>query len=232
MSSPVIFERKPSAEVKRKRSVMVDGFEWPAFDHNPAGARHKMASGLPALDLTVELCERHRTVVQAGGNVGVWPVRLAKWFTRVLTFEPTPETFHCLRRNVVRHLGAGTCVEMYPSALGSYVGTVMMRPSVSAGTWRVMDRDAKVEGLVEVPITTIDAAQLTDCDAIILDIEGHEVEALRGAAETIARCHPVIHVEMLPRSADRIASHIAALGYRLARSHGGDRIYEYIGARR
>ena len=61
MSSPVIFERKPSAEVKRKRSVMVDGFEWPCFDHNPDGARAEIVSGLPGtwrvdeVDGTVEV---------------------------------------------------------------------------------------------------------------------------------------------------------------------------------
>jgi FkbM family methyltransferase len=46
-----------------------------------------------------------------------------------------------------------------------------------------------------VPLWTIDELKPRDCQFIKLDIEGMEVEALRGAAATIDRFRPILYVE-------------------------------------
>jgi FkbM family methyltransferase len=201
------------------------GIWWPAFDHNPAAAHAEIVKGLGAVDVIAELCVQRRTVFQAGGNVGLWPERLSRSFKRVLTFEPVPATFKCLERNT----RGRDNIERFRSALGSEVGEARMRPSRSAGTWRVELSD---DGTYEVPMTTVDSARCTDVDAMALAVEGHEVAVLRGAAETIARCRPIILVEELPRAASAIQAHLRSLGYRMVRAYGRDRIYEYEGARR
>jgi FkbM family methyltransferase len=211
-----VAQQKPAIRVR-------NGMYWPAFDHNPEGGYRELMKGIGAVDVLVSLCDTKRVVFQAGGHVGLWPMRLARAFKTVYTFEPTPATYLCLKRNTVNtrnivHMG---------SALGATVGVAKMRPTQSVGTWRVDDK----EGYFEVPQTTIDAAQCREVDAIVLDIEGFEVEALKGAAETIAACHPIILVEELPRAADGIRTHMRDLGYKLVREFGRDRIYEFVGNR-
>jgi len=209
-------------EVMRKPEIRLRNGMWiPAFDHKPEAAYRSLQSGMPDLETTINMCERKRTVFQAGGNIGLWPIRLARSFNKVFTFEPVPATFRCLERNT---RGVSNIFK-FPSALGAEQVVLKMRPSVSAGSWRV---DTK-EGTFEVPQTTIDSAQRADVDVIILDIEGYEVEALKGAAKTIERCKPLIHVEELPRAQEAIRAHMRSIGYRLARDYHRDRVYEWEG---
>lgn len=135
-----------------------------------------------SVEWAIAQCPQRRTVVQAGGNVGLWPARLAQDFWRVLTFEPDDASRACLVRNVP------PSVEVYEAALGDQMGRCAIAHR-SLGSHQVVDGDT-------VPVTTIDAFYLSDLDFLQLDVEGHEWHALRGAAETVARCHPLIQVEL------------------------------------
>jgi FkbM family methyltransferase len=66
---------------------------------------------------------------------------------------------------------------------------------------------------VNVPVIAIDSLNLKHVRAIVLDIEGYEPEALRGAIKTIARDHPVIMAELLPKSQGEIEQALASMGY-------------------
>jgi hypothetical protein len=46
-----------------------------------------------------------------------------------------------------------------------------------------------------VPCIPLDAFGLTDVDFLCLDVEGYELAALRGAEQTLHRCHPVVMLE-------------------------------------
>lgn len=203
----------PSAEVFRHP---VAGLWWPVADGNPITAWQWVAPRIKDSDKAVSLCRRRRTCIQAGGYVGVWPMHLAKSFDRVLTFEPMPGCFEACRRNC-----EGLDVEVRNTALGAHAGrAVPLMPRGTAGSWRI-----DPEGSMTTYLDTIDSFGMTDCDAIILDVEGYEVEALKGAAETIARCKPVIQVEELDRSAAEIREHLKAIGYRLAARVRKDGVY-------
>lgn len=185
---------------------------WPDYDHSPEKCFAAVQRGLYDMDIAVGLCRKRKVCVQAGGHAGFWPLRLASLFRVVYSFECEPVLFQCLKRNV----SVAKNIVIGDLALGAFVGAVRMRGSVSAGSWRI-----DPEGQFPVRQTTIDALNLSSCDAIFLDIEGYEVEALRGAASTIGKFYPVIHVEELPRSRKAIRSHLTKLGYRLhARVHG------------
>ena len=44
-------------------------------------------------------------------------------------------------------------------------------------------------------VMTIDDLKLNCCDLIVLDVEGSELDALKGAKSTIERFHPVVMLE-------------------------------------
>ena len=80
-----------------------------------------------------------------------------------------------------------------------------------------------------VPVMAIDQLALPACDLIMLDIEGDELPALRGAVQTINRYRPVIVAEDkgLGHRKGVVFGDISAwlcneLGYRSAGMHGND----------
>lgn len=181
------------------------GMWWPVADRDPASAWRFVAKRADDSSKAVRLCRKRRTCVQAGGYVGLWPRALAKSFQRVLTFEVMPGMYEACRRNC-EALGN---VTVSNKGLGAVAGPAPLMPTSTAGSWRI-----DPEGPLAADLITVDSLGLTDCDAIILDVEGYEVEALKGAAETIARCSPVIQVEELVRSAAAIRAHLTSIGYR------------------
>lgn len=155
----------------------------------------------------------HRVVVQAGGCVGLWPFALSKMFAHVYTFEPEPTNFHYLKTNVA----ACPNVSAARSALGDERrGVSLARTRAQAGLWRV-------DGDGEIPMIPLDDVMgAAPVDAIVLDVEGFEVPALRGAAQVIRAHRPLLWFEFLQHT-DAIAGVLAGYGYTTpARAIGGD----------
>lgn len=183
------------------------GMFWPNYDHKPEACYSRVTKRVRDLDVMIKRLpsERRRTVIQAGGHAGVWPKYLARVFKKVYTFEPEPALYQCLQRNVT-----APNVQLSAFALGDTCTSVKLRPHVSAGSWRV---DA-IEGTLLVNQITIDALGLAYVDAIVLDVEGYEVNVLTGARGTIAQYKPIIMVEELDRSRQAIRHMLTSLGYR------------------
>ena len=77
---------------------LIDGLWWPDFDVQcRAVVIDECAAAMP---LVLPLVAEKRVCVQAGGNVGVYPLALSKVFGEVITFEPDEDNFECLHKNV------------------------------------------------------------------------------------------------------------------------------------
>lgn len=135
-----------------------------------------------AIEWAIRNCRQHRTAVQAGGNVGLWPRRLAASFNRVLTFEPDAISLECLIKNVPEN------VVIHPHALGAERGLCHLKHR-SLGSGRVFPGDSTL-------VVTLDELKPKDVDLIAFDVEGYELHALKGAEETIKRWSPMIQVEV------------------------------------
>ena len=159
-----------------------DGLYWPS---NDVETRDSVLSTLGDLDHYVGMCTQRRTAIQAGGNVGVWPKHLAKYFTHVITAEPDALNWACLERNVDE-----PNVRKYQAAFGDVQGTgSVARDPQNCGASAVTPGG-------DFPIITIDSLNVQDCDLLQLDVEGFELPALLGATETIKRCSPLIVLEL------------------------------------
>ena len=200
----------------------IDGLWWPSRDTQ---CRPAVLQFIEDCDTAASYCTQRRTVIQAGGNAGVWPKRLARTFERVVTAEPHPLLWQCLSLNITEDN-----IEAYQAALGSKPGHVGMR---------MCDEDNfgaqyVEEGVGSIPIMRIDDLGIDDCDLICLDIEGYELEALKGAQATIERCHPVIVVEdkglseRYGTSENAIGEWLLRFGYRLADQLNRDKVYTHV----
>lgn len=148
---------------------------------------------LSHLDEVLRRVPGRRVVVQAGGNLGLFPKRLAEDFRTVYTFEPDENLYRATVQNTPE-----PNVIAINAALGCDRTPVSMVCKRRDGSNRAVH-----EGLTHVgpsPGTIrqmlIDDLDLHDCDLIYLDIEGYELNALKGAQATVTRCHPAIAVEI------------------------------------
>lgn len=169
------------------------GWTWPKAD---VGAWAAVFFTLPDLDAAIRLCKKRNTVVQAGGNCGVWPKHLATYFDIVYTFEPDNTNYGALVMNVPE-----VNVVKHRAALGEAPRLVTVN-DYSADNYGAKfiqcDTDASVAHLTltqRAPMMVIDELALPSLDLLVLDIEGYETAALRGAADSILRCKPVVMFE-------------------------------------
>jgi len=161
----------------------IDGLWWPDFDVRCRNA--VVPECAAAMSVVLPLVKEKRVCVQAGGNVGVYPLALAKVFDRVITFEPDEDNWLCLRRNVVL-----PNVMTLEAALGSENGMCgMLRIDTdNCGSHKTLPGTS-------IPVRTIDSLALVQCDLIWLDIEGAEADAINGARATIEKFSPIIVLE-------------------------------------
>jgi FkbM family methyltransferase len=197
------------------------GFYWPA----DVGTKYVHSlKHVKSLDWAIRRCQQKRTAVQAGGNIGLWPRKMAESFQRVITFEPDAISRSCLVKNVPAN------VEVRPEALGETLGWCdLFRQSL--GSHFVISGRA-------IPMVSIDSLGLDDVDLLQLDIEGYEWHALSGARETIAKCHPIIQIEFrgftekYDKSDAEVTGLLYGMGYGPVSSQPGNDVVLEWGAQR
>lgn len=165
------------------------------------------------LDKGISWVKKRSVAVQAGGHIGIFPNHLAKFFDTVATFEPDPVLYECLLLNRAEN------VKSVNAALHVRSEELSFRSSMSGTGAVTPDGDTLVWGI------PLDSSGVTDVNFIHLDVEGHEVQALRGAVALIERCSPVIQLEILPRFKDQIYEYMDSIGYKVVCDACRDHIF-------
>lgn len=172
-----------------------------------------MLNRVTDVDVALRYVRTKGVCIQAGGFIGMWPVRLAKFFERVHTFEPISDLFECLKLNTA-HLPGVQCRNV---ALGPSVGASRIEYRRGGGS-RPGDGD-------EYEHVTIDSLGLSRCDAIYLDVEGQELDVLEGAQRVVERFHPVITVERWPHKDSAVQVWLKKRGYEIMVDVHADQIW-------
>lgn len=191
-----------------------DGLWRPAYDNKLQRVDHLVSD----LEVALPYCKQMRSVIQAGGAYGIWPLKLAKYFELVHSFEPDEINFRCLVKNCFPTVGKWSISK---AALGLEDGTCSFARDVS-------EIDNAGAGYCKsgagVAVVSIDGLpSINDIDLICLDVEGYELFALQGAEQTIAKWLPVIMIEAkeLPQmkaygvTKDSAVHWLCARGYRV-----------------
>jgi FkbM family methyltransferase len=129
-----------------------------------------------------------------GAHVGIYALSLARWVGdegHVYAFEPSPATRGVLEGNIKRN-SFEKRITVVPKGVSDHVTEATFFAADLAGFSRLgkpnPERPENHRSFT-VPITTIDqfcAEQNVRPDWMLIDIEGYEVAALRGARATIA----------------------------------------------
>lgn len=172
--------------MRRPRESIHDGYKvvrddcWPLRDTVCCN----VAYDFKACDAALKRVKKFDLAIQAGGCVGVWPRYLRTYFQKVYTFEPSPENYALMRRNL-----GDMDIRCFNAALYHTVGRCgLLLSDRNCGDDRTMEGN-------DTETVTIDSLEV-EPDLIYLDIQGDEYFALQGARETLKRCSPIIAIEV------------------------------------
>lgn len=132
-------------------------------------------------------------IIDGGANIGLAVLYLKKHFpnAKIVAFEPNPDSFECLKKNVAVNKLEG--VEIYPAALSDKDGTLTFytssdMPSADVGASAVkghVDHYHSTKGeIIEVTVPSKSLSPFMDrrVDLLKLDIEGSEGAVMKEIA--------------------------------------------------
>lgn len=168
------------------------GVDWSALAGSPDALKYNRRE-VPNLIASLAYVPGRTAVVQAGGNLGVFPKVLARVFDTVWTFEPDPLNFALLKQNAPE-----PNIKAYQCALGAASSVCTLSRIRRDGRSNAHEGIVHVDrvGVGRTPVIALDSFDFACIDLVYLDIEGFELHALRGAVDLLARCRPVVVVEL------------------------------------
>jgi FkbM family methyltransferase len=171
--------------------------------------------------------ERTVTFVDVGANYGLYSILGALWNPdlRVVAFEPVPQIYRALRRNVALN-GLEKQVSAHQLALANRSGTATFylpssesRDSEATGTlvadsWQSR-QDSPTIAVETVRFDDFERTHPMKVDLVKIDVEDFEAGVLAGMERTIRRDRPFIVCEILPREHynERTREVVESLGY-------------------
>lgn len=149
-----------------------------------------------------EHIKNYNCVITAGANAGAYTRAYSIRFKKVYAFEPNWLNFYCLSYN-----NPSENVFAFHAGLGEECGTckIVNENKSNMGALRA-------EGCQggDIPMLSIDSLKVNECDLIQLDVEGYELNVLKGAKETIKKFRPVVVCE---RDHSAVTDLLSDLGY-------------------
>ena len=134
--------------------------------------------------------------IDAGAQVGNISAILSKKIKKngfVFSFEPDNENFEILKKNI--NLNKLINVKAYNCALGNKSGSAFFEKKTNTGLSQNIEKIGK-----EIKVETIDnivkKKNLNNLKFIKIDVDGPDLNVLRGALTTIKRFKPIIVIEV------------------------------------
>ena len=144
------------------------------------------------LHRALELVPGRELAIDGGANVGAWSRVMARHFPAVHSFEPGPEVYACLARNI-SDWGIADIVTAHAQGISDRHEFVSIGTKEGARTVT-----GRITGKGNIECVTIDSLTLPACSFLKLDLEGYEAQALTGARDTIRKYRPWIMIENRP----------------------------------
>ena len=122
--------------------------------------------------------KKFNTVLDIGAWCGTWSAEFAPYCKKIYAIEPDRTHFECLLKN----LSSFDNIELLDYA----VGDIETRVSLTDDDFTQARRIYSVGNIL---MKTVDSFKFEDVDLIKIDVEGFEMNVLRGAKDTLKDCN-------------------------------------------
>ena len=149
------------------------------------------------LDFIEKNFSENGVLLDVGANIGLMSIYTASKFplAKVLAYEAHPDTYQILKDNIaLNHLSN---IATYQVAAGAHVGSVQIFDnwSVNRGGASIKYGDPGSSG-TNVDMVVLDEELEVEPTMIKIDVEGAELDVLKGLKNSIEKSHPVLIVEV------------------------------------
>jgi len=182
----------------------------------PLDATSLVGQAEATVGLLGRLLQAGDVAVEAGAQAGALTLALARLVGdagTVVAYEPQPALFGLLHANLARNAIGN--VEPCHAALGDRWGSTWLPPG-TAGDAAAIRAAWPTDPPSRIRVETVDGLELTHLALLRIAAAGTEPAVLDGAAATIAKLRPALHVAQDHRTPTaRLIAWIQGIGYRL-----------------
>ena len=173
------------------------------------------------LNKFIKYCEsqtkKMKTVIDVGAWCGTWAKAIEPFAKKVIAFEPDKVHFECLQRNCIIN-----CTPRM-EAVGAQLQEVSLTEDNFTQAKRVNERG-------NIRMITLDHMAYEDVDMIKIDVEGYEMEVLKGAIKTLENVQYLM-IELNNNTKKYGSNNIAVekfigdLGFKVLMEHWPDKVF-------
>jgi FkbM family methyltransferase len=172
---------------------------------------------LKFLDYCKTQNKKFKTVIDVGAWCGTWAKALEPFAKKVIAFEPDKVHFECLQKNCTINCDCRN------EAVGSENQNVSL-------TENDFTQAKRVDSTGNIRMVTIDSFDYKDVDLIKIDVEGYEMEVLKGAEKTLQSTKYLMielnnNTKKYGSSNNDIEKYINNIGFKLLIDHWPDKVF-------
>ena len=148
----------------------------------------------PELNLISNLVKKNQNSIDIGANLGLFAFFMSRASKHVFAFEPNPYPLENLKDLVDSN------VTILPIALGNNDGPVEIkiphhRKGWSSNGASLASKEINDGKIINIQCRKLDSLNIENIGLIKIDVEGFEIEVIRGAKDTILKNKPVMIIE-------------------------------------
>ena len=148
----------------------------------------------PELSLISNLVKNTQNSIDIGANLGLFTFFMSRASKHVFAFEPNPYPLENLKGLVDSN------VTVLPIALGNNDGPVEIkiphhRKGWSSNGASLASKEINDGKIINIQCRKLDSLNIKNIGLIKIDVEGFEIEVIRGAKDTILKNKPVMIIE-------------------------------------
>jgi FkbM family methyltransferase len=200
----------------------VNGFWVPSNDiHIEEWKSGKPFTQNKCLNKFLKYCQiqskKMKTVIDVGAWCGTWAKAIEPFAKKVIAFEPDKTHFTCLQRNCTINC------DPRMEAVGSEIKTISLTDDDFTQAKRI-DKQGSIR------MITLDHMNYLDVDMIKIDVEGYEMEVLKGATKTLEGIDYLMielnnNTKKYGSSNVEIEKYISSLGFKVLMEHWPDKVF-------
>ena len=158
-----------------------------------------------------------KTVIDIGAWCGTWAKAMEPFARKVIAFEPDKIHFACLQRNCTINC------DPRMEAVGAEVMEVSLTEDNFTQAKRVNEKG-------NIRMINLDYMNYQDVDMIKIDVEGYEMQVLKGATKTLENIKYLMielnnNTKKYGSNNMEVERYIASLGFKVLMDHWPDKVF-------